>query len=271
MGLAATREPPVTAASSMRFALLGSGSKGNALVVEYRRTRILIDCGFSAKETERRLARLDIDPATLDALVITHEHDDHWKGVSRFSRRHDLPVWLTPGTQAAKRDDALAAVELYSPHESFAIGDLELFPYPVPHDAREPAQLVIGNGDKRLGVLSDIGHATPHVRSMIDACDALILECNHDVAMLAAGPYPASLKRRVGGQLGHLSNDQAAELIGAIDASALQQLVVAHISESNNRPELAQAALADALSTTADWVHVAHQREGLSWRSLVNR
>lgn len=258
-------------ARAMRFALLGSGSKGNALVVEYADTRLLIDCGFSAKEIEKRLARLELRPADIDAIVITHEHDDHWRGVSRFSRRYEIPVWLTPGTRAAKATDALAVTELYSPHEPFAIGDLELFPYPVPHDAREPAQLVIGNGDKRLGILSDIGYVTPHVREMIDACDALVLESNHDPELLATGPYPASLKRRVGGRLGHLSNPQAAALLGEIDASGLQQLVVAHISESNNRPELAQAALAQALSTTADWVHVANQREGLSWRSLVNR
>ncbi|GAB3678969.1 MBL fold metallo-hydrolase [Salinisphaera aquimarina] len=255
----------------MRFAVLGSGSKGNALVVEYANTRILIDCGFSVKETERRLARLGLDADAIDALVITHEHDDHWKGVSRFSRRHTVPVWLTPGTHAAKQADALSSIELYSPHEPFAIGDLEFFPYPVPHDAREPAQLIVGNGDKRLGVLSDIGHATPHVLSMVDACDALVLECNHDPALLASGPYPAYLKARVAGRLGHLSNGQAAALIKNIDATQLQQLVVAHISESNNRPELAQAALAEALSCSPDWVHVAHQREGLSWRSLVNR
>lgn len=258
-------------AAALRFALLGSGSKGNALVVEYAGTRLLIDCGFSAREIEKRLARLALAPGDIDAIVITHEHDDHWKGVSRFSRAHAIPVWLTPGTQAAKAGDALAATELYSPHEPFAIGELELSPYPVPHDAREPAQLIVGNGDKRLGVLSDIGHATPHVRAMIDACDALIIECNHDPDLLAHGPYPASLKARVGGRLGHLSNQQAAALISDIDASHLQQVVVAHISESNNRPALAQAALSEALSCAPDWVHVANQREGLSWRTLVNR
>ncbi|RJS94893.1 MBL fold metallo-hydrolase [Salinisphaera sp. Q1T1-3] len=255
----------------MRFALLGSGSKGNALVVECGSTRLLVDCGFSAREIERRLARLSLTPADIDAIVITHEHDDHWKGVSRFSRAHDLPVWLTPGTRAAKNADALAATELYSPHEPFAVGDIELFPYPVPHDAREPAQLVIGNGDKRLGILSDIGVVTPHVRGMVDACDALVIESNHDPALLAGGPYPPALKARVAGRLGHLSNQQAAELLSDIDTRALQHVVVAHLSESNNRPELARAALAEALACSPDWVHVAHQREGLSWRSLSNR
>ncbi|WP_423823356.1 MBL fold metallo-hydrolase [Salinisphaera sp. SPP-AMP-43] len=255
----------------MRFALLGSGSKGNALVVEQGATRLLIDCGFSAREIAKRLARLELVPADIDAIVITHEHDDHWKGVSRFSRAHDLPVWLTPGTHSATVASEVAARELYSPHEPFAIGELELWPYPVPHDAREPAQLVVGNGEHRLGVLSDIGHATPHVRDMIDACDALIIEANHDPELLAAGPYPASLKARVAGRLGHLSNAQAAELVTQIDTGALQHVVAAHMSESNNRPELARAALAKALACTPDWVHVANQREGLPWRSLVNR
>lgn len=257
--------------TGLRFALLGSGSKGNALVVEQGGTRLLIDCGFSAREIEKRLARLDLIAGDIDAVVITHEHDDHWKGVSRLSRAHDLPVWLTPGTQAATVGSKLATVELYSPHEPFAIGDLELFPYPVPHDAREPAQLVIGNGEHQLGVLSDIGHVTPHVRAMIDACDALVIESNHDPDMLANGPYPARLKTRVAGRLGHLSNAEAAALVSAIDTSALQHVVVAHISESNNRPDLARAALAEALACAPDWVHVANQNEGLSWRSLVNR
>ena len=258
-------------AGALSFALLGSGSRGNAMVVQCATTRLLVDCGFSAREIERRLARLELVPADIDAIVITHEHDDHWKGVSRFSRAHGLPVWLTPGTKAAKAGDALAATELYSPHESFAIGDLELFPYPVPHDAREPAQLVIGNGDKRLGVLSDIGVVTPHVRAMVDACDGLVIESNHDPDMLASGPYPAALKARVAGRLGHLSNAQAAALLTEIDTRDLQHVVVAHMSESNNRPELAQAALAEALTCAPDWVHVAHQREGLAWRSLSNR
>lgn len=257
--------------TDMRFALLGSGSRGNALVVEQGTTRILVDCGFSARELEKRLARLTLSPADIDAIVVTHEHDDHCKGLSRFSRVHKLPVWLTPGTEVALASTELASTELYSPHEPFAIGDLELFPFPVPHDAREPAQFVVGNGEHRLCVLSDIGYVTPHVRTMTNACDALIIESNHDLDMLASGPYPASLKARVAGRLGHLSNSDAASLVAEIDTRALQHVVGAHLSESNNRPELARTALAQALSCAPDWVQVADQKEGLSWRSLVNR
>lgn len=257
--------------TDLRFASLGSGSKGNALVVEQGATRILVDCGFSARETRRRLARLDLTPDDLDAIVITHEHDDHCKGVARFSRVHKLPVWMSPGTRSAVADLEVAAVRIYSPHETFSIGELELSPYPVPHDAREPAQFIVGNGDQRLGVLTDIGHVTPHVLAMVDGCDALVVESNHDREMLARGPYPAYLKARVGGELGHLSNVQAANLVAGINTRTLQHVVVAHLSENNNRPELAQTALADVLHCEQDWVAVADQKEGLSWRSLMKR
>lgn len=211
---------------------------------------------------------MGLSGADIDALVITHEHNDHWRGVPRFSRQWDLPVWMTPGTQAATCEDTCASIELYSPHEPFAVGEFELSPCPVPHDAREPAQFVIGDGDKRLGVMTDLGYVTPHVLAMIGRCDALVLEANHDVEMLAGGPYPPHLKRRVGGRNGHLSNAQAAELLGEIDSGGLQHIVAGHISEKNNRPDLARAALAEALNCHADWVHAASQKEGLSWRSL---
>lgn len=256
---------------AMRFALLGSGSRGNALVVEQGTTRVLVDCGFSAREMKKRLARLSLEPADLDGIVITHEHDDHCKGLSRFSRLHGLPVWMTAGTQSALADMEVSAVKRFSPHTPFAIGDLEFAPYPVPHDAREPAQFVIGNGVHRLGVLTDIGHVTTHVRSMVDGCDALVLESNHDSDMLTGGPYPRSLKARVSGRLGHLSNAAAARLLSSIETKALQHVVAAHMSETNNLPALARSALATALNCTPDWVQVADQKEGLSWKSLMNR
>lgn len=252
----------------MRFASLGSGSRGNALVVEHGRTRVLVDCGFSARDCERRLQRLGLSGAHIDALVITHEHQDHWRGVPRFARNWKLPVWMTPGTQATTSDIDCASINLYSPHEAFAIGDFQLSPCPVPHDAREPAQFIIGDGDKRLGVMTDLGHVTPHVLAMIGCCDALVLEANHDIEMLATGPYPSYLKRRVGGPRGHLSNVQAAEFLDNIDCSGLQHIVAGHISEKNNHPDRARAALADALGCNADWVQAASQKEGLSWRSL---
>lgn len=254
--------------ADLNFAFLGSGSGGNALLVEYADTRVLIDAGFSARTLERRMAGLSRRFEDIDAIVITHEHNDHWCGAARVSNRYRLPVWLTPGTHAATRDETVFERELFSPHEPFTIGDLEFTPYPIPHDAREPAQFVIGNGDKRLGLLSDAGYATPHIRATIDNCDGLIVEANHDAELLAAGPYPATLKKRVAGERGHLGNHQTTDLVAGLDTRKLQHVVAAHMSESNNRPDLARSALAEALNCTPEWVEVADQRAGLSWRSL---
>lgn len=255
----------------MRFATLGSGSRGNAAVIESGRTRILVDCGFSLADTEQRLARLGLAGDDLDAVLVTHEHIDHVRGVAQLARRHRLPVWSTPGSHAAWSPGELPALELFSPHEPFALGDLEVWPYPVPHDAREPCQFVLSDGDRRLVLLSDVGRVTPHVRAMVDGCDALLLECNHDVDMLAAGPYPAFLKRRVGGGLGHLSNDQAAALLGMLDTGRLQHIVAAHLSERNNTPHAARAAVAAALNCTPDWVSATVQNEVLGWRAIATR
>lgn len=252
----------------MRFAFLGSGSRGNAAVVTAGNTRVLVDCGFNLGEAEQRLARLGLAADALSAIIVTHEHGDHLGGVGRLARRHHLPVWLTSGTHAAWRDAKVPRVHRFSPHETFAIGDLEIAPYPVPHDAREPCQFVLSDGRHRIGVLSDAGSLTPHMRTMLDACDALLLECNHDEQMLARGPYPEALKRRVGGAMGHLSNVQAAMLLTQLNCSRLQHLVLTHLSETNNTPEHARGACAAALNCTPDWLAVADQDAGLAWRAL---
>ena len=255
----------------MRVASLGSGSRGNATVVEYAGTRLLIDCGFSLKQTTQRLERLQLEGDAITAILVTHEHSDHLSGVAKLARRHGIPVWMTPGTHAVwKARDEVAEVELFSPHEAFVVEDLEVTPYPVPHDAREPCQFVISNGAQRLAILSDAGRVTPHMRDSIDACDALFLECNHDPEMLARGPYPQSIKTRVGGHLGHLSNQQAADLLASLQTMRLQHIVVAHLSENNNRLDLAQGALAEALNCTPDWIGVADQNLGLVWRTISN-
>jgi phosphoribosyl 1,2-cyclic phosphodiesterase len=252
----------------MRFASLGSGSRGNATLIEANGTCLMVDCGFSVRETERRLRRLDKRPEDIDAIVVTHEHADHIGGVARFAARHDIVVRATAGTLAAiwKRDSIRA--EPFSAHEGFVLDGLEVTPIPVPHDAREPAQFKFGDGARRLGLLTDAGHGTPHIHRMLDGCDALILECNHDAAMLAGGPYPASIKRRVGGPLGHLNNDQAGALLAGLDGQRLQHLVAAHLSERNNTAALAREALAGAVGCEIDWVAVADQQAGLDWREI---
>ncbi len=251
----------------MRFASLGSGSRGNSTVVEQGTTLLLIDNGFSVRETERRLQRLGRDGAAVTALLVTHEHSDHVGGIAVFARKYRVPVWMTPGTLAGCRDRP-EQVQLFNSHAPFAIGDIAVEPYPVPHDAREPAQFVLGNGAVRLGLLTDAGSLTAHMDAKLNGCDALFLECNHDPLMLANGPYPPVLKRRVGGNYGHLSNDQAATLLRRLDCSRLQHIVCAHLSEKNNLPELAVAAVGTALGCEAGWVGVAQQNAGLDWREV---
>ena len=254
----------------MRFASLGSGSRGNALVVEAGRTRVLVDCGFGPRNLATRLARLALAPGDIDAILVTHEHGDHLGGVFSFARRHRLAVYLTHGTHAAasRGSASLPECRLIDGHSAFAIDGLEVLPFPVPHDAREPVQYRFGDGQHRLGVLTDTGSITPHVVEVLRACDALVLECNHDQALLAASRYPAALKQRIGGRFGHLENAQAASLLRQIDSGRLQHLVAAHLSEENNRPQLAVSALAAVLGCSEDWIGVADQEGGFAWRQL---
>ena len=255
----------------MRFASLGSGSEGNALVVEAGGTRLLLDCGFGLADTGARLGRLGLRPEQLDAVVVTHEHDDHVGGVARFARKFDLPVWLTHGTFAAAEQALSDSVRLnwiegFAP---FAIGAIEVAPFAVPHDAREPAQFVFGDGAHRLGVLTDAGGPTPHIAAALGGCDALVLECNHDLDMLEGGTYPEPLKRRIAGPLGHLDNRSAARLLAGLETGRLQHVIAAHLSKRNNRPDLAQDALAGALGCERDWVGIATQEQGFDWRQIA--
>lgn len=249
--------------------MLGSGSRGNAALVETGDTLVMVDCGFPLADTETRLARLGVTPEDIDAVLITHEHGDHASGVALFAGRYTLPVWCTPGTLAACSRFGLQRAELFNPQTSFQVAGLQIMPVTVPHDAREPTQFVFDDGARRLGILTDTGHCTPHILRLLDACNALILECNHDRTLLEQGPYPAKLKKRIAGDLGHLSNAQAAELLAQLGTAHLQHLVAAHLSEKNNTPELARAALAAAASCTPDWVQAATQEGGLGWRELA--
>ena len=249
----------------MRFASLGSGSRGNATLIEAGSTLVMVDCGFSCREAERRMACLDRSPEQLSAVLVTHEHGDHVRGVPVLARKYRLPVWLTRGTHLFMQDDASLDLHFIDGHHSRGLGDLEVHPYTVPHDAREPCQFAFTDGVHRLGMLTDTGRITAHIRESLDACDALLLECNHDTDMLARGPYSSALKARVGGPLGHLSNTQAAGLLGDIETSRLQHVVAAHLSEQNNQPQLAREALAAALDCAADWIGVAGQDTGTGW------
>ncbi len=254
----------------MRFASLGSGSQGNSLVVEAQGTRVLLDCGFGLAATAARLARLGLVPEDITALIVTHEHDDHIGGVARLARRHDIPVWLTPGTLVGFETlfAEVACVRMVENYEVFEIGGLQIQPFPVPHDAREPAQYVFSDGASRLGVLTDAGCSTRHIETMLSGCDALVLECNHDVEMLRTSSYPHKLRNRIAGRFGHLDNDAAAGLLRNLNNAKLRHLVAAHLSQENNRPQLAQAALSQVLNCAPDWIAIADQENGLGWRQL---
>ncbi|MEG0821106.1 MAG: MBL fold metallo-hydrolase, partial [Burkholderiaceae bacterium] len=211
----------------LRFTSLGSGSGGNALLVEAgeggARTRVLIDCGFSARQCALRLERRGVVPESIDAILVTHEHSDHVAGVAAFSRRHRVPVYCSEGTaRAAGLIDAKLDLQTMVSGSREAIGAIELDPFEVPHDAAEPLQFVLSDGARRLGVVTDLGHPTALVEEALAQLDGLVLECNHDPGLLAAGPYPAFLKARVAGDRGHLSNPQAAGLLARLDRRRLR-------------------------------------------------
>jgi len=255
----------------MRFASLGSGSRGNALVVEHGQTRIMLDCGFAIRETVMRLGRLGLSAEDISAIVVTHEHGDHIGGVAALARKFNLPVWLTHGTFSSSSSQFrdTQSIHLFDSHHRFMIGDLEVEPYPVPHDAREPVQFVFGDGVRRLGVITDAGCSTPHIEATLDRCHALVLECNHDSEMLRNGPYHSGLKQRVASRYGHLDNEAAAELLEKLDTSLLQHIIAAHLSEKNNQPELARGVLSRVLNCDAAWVGIAEQETGFDWRQII--
>ena len=252
---------------ALRFTSLGSGSSGNGLVVESGETRVMMDCGFTLADTKARLERAGLKPAQISGVVVTHEHDDHMGGVARFALRYAIPVYLTRGcSQWLPPDFPAVLVRCIDSHTPFAIEALQVEPFPVPHDAREPVQYVFSDGAVRLGVVTDLGTVTQHVVEKLSGCEALVIECNHDLDMLMEGPYPVSLKHRVSGRFGHLSNTDAGRLVAALERSRLRHLIAAHLSQQNNRPDLAVRALSTAAGCEPAWVGVATQGDGFAWR-----
>ncbi|MDB4299573.1 MBL fold metallo-hydrolase [bacterium] len=252
----------------MQFASLGSGSKGNATLVAAGDTVVMVDCGFGRRETEYRLQRRGLAPTDIDAILVTHEHGDHASGVAALSKAHNIPVYITHGTLASGKVDGARKVVKINAGEDFLIGDIQVRAIPVPHDAREPVQFRFFYDDMSLGILTDLGSITPHVIEAFAACTGLLLEFNHDTDLLHAGPYPAMLKRRVGGDYGHLNNRQAIEFLMATDTSRLRALVAGHISEQNNSVESARAAVTSVAKGLPCEVVYACQGEGFSWLDL---
>ena len=253
----------------IRFKSLGSGSTGNATIVQAGGpgglTHLLIDCGLGIRQLDTRLGAAGMLAEQIDAIFITHEHSDHIGCARQLALRERIPVWMSEGTYLGLGEpDFGGLLRIASDCNPVALGAMEIRPFTVPHDAREPLQLSCTDGAARLGVLTDLGHATSHVLEQLSGCSTMLLECNHDPELLASGPYPHFLKRRVGGDWGHLANAAAAAIALAIQPHGLRQVVAAHLSEQNNRPELARAALAQALGESCE-IHVADGRSGCGW------
>jgi len=253
----------------MRFACLASGSRGNATLIEGGGVRLLVDCGLGLRELQRRLASLDLVLDDLDAVLITHEHGDHIRGLPALSRKLAVPLWMTHGTCSGGGCGELKGLSLFHCHGGgFRVGALQVEPFAIPHDTREPCQFLFRDGDLQLALLTDCGSITPHILERLDGVDALLLECNHDAQMLASGPYPPFLQRRVGGGYGHLSNHQAAELLERIDSARLRHLVAAHLSEKNNQPERVWEALLSVDQRLEGRLTIAAQERATGWLEM---
>jgi phosphoribosyl 1,2-cyclic phosphodiesterase len=257
----------------IRFTSLGSGSEGNALLIEAGSTRLMIDCGLPLRHVLARIEARGVDPKGLDAILVTHEHGDHVGGVMALARKTGATVYLTHGTHAALHTRSAEAcngvtLKLIDSHQPFELGAIEVRPFPVPHDAREPVQYVIACGHLSLGVLTDLGMLTPHVERSLQDCDGLVLEFNHDPALLAQSSYPDSLKQRIAGRYGHLCNRDAAGFLAGMNLNRLQHVVAAHLSQSNNSPELVLQSVREVLGEVPDCFYLANQQEGFDWLTI---
>lgn len=248
----------------MQIASLGSGSKGNATLVSLDSTMVLVDCGFSLRQFKLRMERLALSPDSIDAILVTHEHSDHSGGVARLASAYDIPIWSTRGTARCAFDDDFAYHDLRG-GQQITIGDLEVLPVTVPHDAGEPVQFIFkdSKNGKKLGILTDTGHITSHITDAYNELDGLLLEFNYDEVMLEQGPYPIFLKQRVGGDLGHLSNSQSMSLLRQINKTRLNCLIAGHISENNNCHNLVAEQLGQ-LNGLPEPV-LADQESGFGW------
>jgi phosphoribosyl 1,2-cyclic phosphodiesterase len=249
------------------MAALGSGSRGNGLLVEHGDTCLLVDCGFSLRATVQRLQALGREAQDLSAILVTHEHSDHIKGVKALCAKYQLPVYMTHGTARHRSVTQVERQQLIRGQDSFDIGEISVQAVTVPHDASEPCQYVFEAAGQRVGLLTDLGHVTPRIQQSYSHCDSLFIESNHDEQMLAAGSYPAALKRRVGGNWGHLSNRQTRDFLQGVCLERLQHLVVGHISEQNNCPDLVAAAMQLPQLGQAQ-VSFAEQDQILGWITI---
>lgn len=240
---------------SLTVCVLASGSKGNATYISDGNTSMLLDAGLSGIEIERRMQSRDLRMKEIDAIVVSHEHTDHIHGVGVLSRRYRLPVYITQSTLTAGQNQLgeIKEVKHFECGRSFSVGALAIHPFSVSHDATDPAGFTIKNGDTKIGIATDLGVATGLVEQHLSSCALLILEANHDLKMLEHGPYPWEVKQRVRSRLGHLSNEQSRDLLCNVVHMSLRHVILAHVSETNNKYEKARDTVGEALSrVTAD-------------------
>ncbi|MFZ1917075.1 MAG: MBL fold metallo-hydrolase [Terriglobales bacterium] len=241
---------------AVSVSLLASGSRGNCALVASSSTRILVDAGLSGRETFKRLHALEERPDQISAILITHEHSDHVGGLQRLATKLKIPVFITEGTHhawsRAMRDEEgkipeLPKAEHFSAGRSFRVGDIEVSPFTIPHDAADPVGFTFRAEGIKIGFATDLGYMPVSVRNHLSGSTILVMESNHDVEMLRTGPYPWSVKQRVMSRVGHLSNDSLAEFFTSDYDGSAEYLVLAHLSEQNNHPEIARASAENAL------------------------
>jgi phosphoribosyl 1,2-cyclic phosphodiesterase len=259
----------------LKIGVLGSGSSGNASLVINRCAAVLVDAGFSAKGICDRLNQVDVKPQDISAILITHEHIDHIRGAGIFSRKFSVPVYATEQTLCKGKHvmGKLPDVRVIEPGKPFCLADFQIHPFSISHDAADPVGYLISSDGVSAGVCTDLGYVTPLVRERLSGCHALVLEMNHDMEMLMAGPYPWSLKQRIRSRTGHLSNDAAGEFLRELWHPNLQYVVLAHLSQKNNLPELAavtaESSLRDLHDGTVTKVFVAVQHKAGELLSLT--
>jgi len=255
----------------MEFCSLGSGSSGNSFIVKNNQTILMVDCGFGLKETIDRLEKYQINPNEINAILLTHEHEDHIKGAFSLANKFQIPIYLSHGTYQMSHkkinDGYKIKFEIINNFDSFMIDGISVSPMPVPHDAREPLQYRFDCMDKSVAIMTDLGKITKHVAQKLLKINLLVLEFNHDEEMLNDSDYPASLKKRINGQYGHLENKESSKLLSSISHPELSWVIAAHLSEKNNKIELVKQMIFEIVDKHNSNVAVIDQDLGLEWIS----
>lgn len=255
----------------MKFCVLSSGSGGNSIYIETDRSKILLDAGLSEKALSARLAGVGRNAGDLDAVFVTHEHSDHVKGIGPLVRKHNIPLYTTEGSfrKIKNRVGRIPAWQSICSEEPVVVGDMVVEPYATPHDAEESVAFVIRNGGVKIGHATDLGKVTPFVREKLRKSTVLMVEANHDVDMLNAGPYPWSLKQRIKSDVGHLSNEACGELLADASHDGLRCVVLMHLSETSNLPELAALTARQALGDRFPKLKMVLARQNLATELLA--